>query len=58
MTPEERAVKRARDREAAARLELERAMQAARDAGISLRRISAQAGMSQEHVRRLTRGPA
>lgn len=57
MTPEERAVKRAADREAAARAELEAAMQDARNAGLTLRRISAVAGMSPEHVRRLTTTP-
>jgi hypothetical protein len=54
MTPEERAVKRAADREASARADLERAMRDARNAGITLRAISAVAGMSPEHVRRLT----
>lgn len=57
MTPEERAVQAAAARIARAREDLETAMQEARDAGLSLRRIGKAAGVSQTYIERRTTAP-
>lgn len=53
-SPEQTRVRRAAAKLIAARSELEEAIRAAHVAGLSLRQIAATAGVSHEHVRRLT----
>lgn len=58
MNAVERRLARAAARNAAARAELETAIKEARNAGMPLRAISAQAGLSPEWVRRIAEGTA
>lgn len=54
----ERSVQRAAAKHAAARAELEEAIQSGREAGLPLRRIAALSGLSPEWVRRIAAGTA